>query len=158
MDKPSCKKINRFEEYLKLVQDEDVSKNTSKNKNKYDPALLKKYVKSMSKYTIKDKEISPCGKFIYTYYTVSDLEGNLLSTYWMNVHGRKGLSDQYKIYKLKQIIDAEPEKFSDMREYVECLEKLYSIEKGIFNKKTCDVSNSSETVEQKIAKDLGWIK
>lgn len=119
----------------------------------------------MDKYKPVQKEISPCGKFIYTYHTVSDLQGNLLSTYWMNQFGRKnGFFDQYKIFKYEQIIKSEPFKFSNMIEYVECLKKLYGtlgfVKGVILNSQNNKIKKLGDYEKQfdvcaEIPKDLG---
>lgn len=110
----------------------------------------------------KAPEMSKDGKYIYTYSTVKDLEENIVSSFYMNKHGRKGgLSDQYKIYKMKQLADKNPE-YKDWKEIAECFEKLYGLES--LNKKNTHTqyNNLNEyekefDISKKIAKDIGWI-
>ena len=106
----------------------------------------------------KTQEMSKDGKYILIYFTVKDLEGNIVSSYYMNYSGRKnGLSDQYKIFKMKQIAEKNPE----YKEIAENLETLFSLDS--LNKKNHKQYNNLTEYEKEfdkckeIAKDLGWI-
>jgi len=110
---------------------------------------------------LQPKEIhekSQDGKYIYTYNTVKDLEGNIVSSYFMSEHGRKsGLSDQYKIYKMKQLSNENPE-YKDWKEIAQCFEKLYGLEN--LNAENIRKKNNNlierDIIFDRISKDVGW--
>lgn len=77
-----------------------------------------------------NEKLSEDGKFINTYFTTKDLEGNIVSSYYMSASGcKKGLSDQYKIFKMKQLIEKESPIFDSVKEIVDCYESLFNLEK-----------------------------
>ena len=85
----------------------------------------------MDKYYSKSqlKEPSPCGKYKYTHYTVEDLEGKTISTYYMSGGRKNGLSDQYQLHKMKQIVEEGKPKFDNFVPLIKSLEDLCSYKK-----------------------------
>ncbi len=141
----------------------------------FSPEFIKSQLKYSTSFNIKPRgELSPCGKYMQTYFTTKDLDGKVVSTYYMSEFGRKnGLSDQYKIHKLKEIIEKEKPKFDNCIPIIDTLNMLCNpnpnqkkslkenddlwkeIEKDpFFNTQSTE---TDDKISEKIAKDLGWL-
>ena len=130
----------------------------------YSPEFVTNQKKYNSSLNLKPREeLSPCGKYIHTYCTTKDLQGKIVASYYMSKLGIKGgLSDQYYIFKMKQVIENNKPEFDNWITIVEYMEKLYSPE--TFNNKEPMMYNTLDDYEKefdkckKVAYDLGWIK
>lgn len=120
------------------------------------------------------EELTSCGKYINTYFTTKDLDGKIVSTYYMSETGRKNaLSDQYKIHKLKEIIDKNKPKFDGWIPIVDCWQVLWNTNQtniltlkkhdelwnkieasGFFNTQS---KETDDNICEKVSKDLGWL-
>jgi hypothetical protein len=105
------------------------------------------------------EKLSEDGKYIYTYYTIKNLQGEIISSYYMNKTGIKnGLSDQYKIYKMKQLAEQNPE-FKVWKEIAELNSQMYSLESLNKKRHYKNLKDYNEDFDacKEVAKDLGWI-
>jgi hypothetical protein len=113
--------------------------------------LANSYAKSLDLDLGPREELSACGKYIHTYFTTRDLDGKVVSSYYMSNQGRKGgLSDQYKIHKLKEIIEKYKPEYDDWLPIVEAWVSLWNTTASKPTLKTND------EIWKQIQKDLEW--